>query len=751
MGRDYWYWGNGTKTSSISSSSKRASERYDSAQTTPSGCITAVFHLFDFHHFHFPFNHQTSSTSTSCSCFKPDSFLSPHTATSTPTLEGAEAPRNSLESEEEGSTSASLTSNSKEEETLNISMGIQIRTSGDTRLKVGAPNNDTSSEISSSPGTKTPTLVARLMGLDLLPESRSPSFSSAPNFQAKSHLNHHIQPLKPLQSKITSHRKSLDGDIRGTRSLPETPRISSARSDVDHHHRLSLQINKENMSASEELVISRLSSLKRKDLKHEDENRNPGHYARQIVKQVKESVSRKVGMDITNTVRNREEAREELVSQFKYKKLSRTLTKVADDSSPGKHSTPSCSPRLRFLESKSKPVMNSSTKDHNPQPLKSSFSSHPEISFQPQPVRVLPKPKLPPVEEEKDEQNRQQQPKPRATSKCKKGSSEKFGSRLKKSQQTSDIIRNKQEEPFVRPSTANRVDIPDRKCRKTPLSHDLLNNSVPTLLPVKKDPSPSATKIPQKQVLDAQRPKRSSQLSSCSSQTYNKQEATHLHVARDDNNGDKCNDATTTRSTTTTSGDEAAEYEYIARILRRAGLDKDTPVASFTSWFSPSHPLDPSIFYYLEHFTTCSTACQLSSNNNKITKSSTQLSHRCNRKLLFYLVDEILIEILKPNFNMKPWVISSSAGHIEYYYSTHMDGCQLIETLCSKIRRFPQADCLVLEDIDVLIDKDLPEMKLQSEMAFEEEGEGIVNEIEKDILEALVHETAVDFGARVST
>ncbi|XVF09753.1 hypothetical protein REPUB_Repub07fG0122900 [Reevesia pubescens] len=738
MGRD-WHWGSGAKTSSTSNSSKRAYERSEFAQTTP-GCISAVFHLFDFHNFQFPLNHQTGS-SGNCSCFKPDSFLSPETTTTSSTLKGVEAPRNSLELEEECSGSASLTSTSKEEENLNIPMGIQIKTSGDTRSKVGAPSNDTSSEISNSPGTKTPTLVARLMGLDLLPESRSPSFSSTQNIQAKSHLNHHIQHLKPLQRKVTSHRKSLDGDIMGTRSLPETPRISSARrSDVDHHHRLSLQINKENMSASEELVISRFSSLKRKELKHEDENRSPAHYARQIVKQVKESVSRKVGMDITNTVQNREQAREELVSKFKYKKISRALTKAADDLSPGKHSIPSCSPKLRFLESKSKPVINSCTKDHIPQPPKSSFSSSPEISIQPLPIRVLPKPKLQPVEEEQDEHHNQQQQPPKATSKCQKGSTEKFGSRLKRPQQTSDIIRNKQEEPFVRPSTVNRVNIPDKKCRKTPLSNDLFNISVPTLLPVKKDASPQATKIPQKQVLDAQRPKRSSQLSSCSSQTYNKQEGTHLHVPRDDNNLDRCNDAaaTTTTTSSTTSGDEAAEYEYISRILRRTGLDKDTPV-SFTAWFSPSHPLDPSIFYYLEHFTTCSTT--ILSNTNK-TKSS-QLSHRCNRKLLFRLVDEILIEILKPYFNMKPWVVST-VGHD----FSHMVGSQLIDTLCSKIRRFPRADCRVLEDIDALIDKDLPEMKLQSIMAYEGEGEGIVNEIEKDILEALVHETAVDFCVR---
>ncbi|PPR88623.1 hypothetical protein GOBAR_AA32074 [Gossypium barbadense] len=582
MGRDWPYWATGAKTST-----KRPPPSKAETTTTPTGCISAVFQFFDFHHFQFPLNHQTNSgsnSSSSCGCFKqPHSFISPHSNFVPTALKGTEAPRNSLESEDESSTSVSAsvsasltTSTSKEDESLNIPMGIQIKTSGDIRSKVGASNNDTFSEISGSPGTKTPTLVARLMGLDLLPETHSPSFS---------------QP-KSSSSHLKGRRRSVDGgDFRGTRSLPETPRLSSARrSDVDYHLRFSLQINKENMSTTEEVMVTRFSK------RSEDENKSPGHYARQIMKQVKESVGRKVGMDITNTVRNREQAREELVNQFKYKKISKAMSKLAEDSTSngnGKHSTtPSCSPRLRVLQ----------------------------------------KPKLQTVAEEQDDQQTQ-----RSTSKCKKVT------KLKKPQRTSDIIRNKQEEPFVRPSTANRANIPDKKCKKTPLSNDLLNITVSSLFPVKKDPSPPATKIPQKQVLDATRPKRSnsSQLSSCSSQTYNnKQEATYLHSCPHDNIGDRCNNVTTT-----TTGEEAEYHEYIARILRR----------------------------------------------------------------------------------------------------TNMVGSQLINTLCSKIGRFPRADCRVLEDIDALIDKDLPEMKLRCVMAYEEEGEGIVSEIGNSILEALVHETAADF------
>ncbi|KAK8569492.1 hypothetical protein V6N13_046543 [Hibiscus sabdariffa] len=671
MGSDRYRRSGASKTSTTATnSSKRTPAASVDTTATPTGCISAVFQFFDFHHFQFPLNQTNSSapsSSCSCGCFKPThSFLSPRSTFVPTTLKGTEAPRNSLESEE-SSASASLTSTSKGEENVNIPMGIQIKTSGgDIRSKVET--------CLDSPGTKTPTLVARLMGLDILPESHSPSFSRS--------------DLKP----ISGRRRSLDGDIRGTRSLPETPRISSSssrRSDVDLHHRLSLQINKENMSATEESMISRLRALKRKENKHQDENKSPGHYARQIVKQVKESVSRKVGMDITNTVRNREQARQELVNQFKYKKISnsRALNKVAEDSSPGKHS-----PRLRLLETK--------TKDHKTQPPKPAAPAS-EINMQ----------KLQPVAEEQDEQQNQQQP-PRAASKCEK---------VRKARKTSETIRNKQEESFVRPSTANRIHIPDKKCKKTPLSNDLLN-----IFPVKKDPSPPATKIPQKQVLDAGRPKRSSQLSSCSSQTYNKQEATYVHVPQYDNIGDRCNDGTATNAATT--GEEAAEYqEYIARILRRTGLEKETPL-SLASWFSPSQPLNPSIFYYLEHLTPC----------NKKTGPG-QLSLRCNRKLLFHLIDEILTEFLNPFFNTK-----------QREYFSNVDGSRLIDTLCSRIMEFPRADCRVLEDIDALIGKDLPEMKLRSVAAYEEEAEGVVSEVGNGILEALVHETAADLGLRYS-
>ncbi|KAH7537952.1 uncharacterized protein LOC107414431 [Ziziphus jujuba] len=704
MGKE-WHWGG--------RSSKRGGVGGGAADrdATSSGCMSAVFQFFDFHQFQFPLHHQQPS-------FNPTSF--PLEDPTSP--KGVEAPRNSLKSDD-----SSLSSIIEEKENLNIPMGIQIKTYG-TKPRA---SNDLCSDTSSSPGAKTPNLVARLMGLDLLPDnSHSPTFhATTPNPLSKSHSHSH-RFRQPLHSKS---RQSMEGDSNaGSRSLPETPRISSARrSDVDHH-RLSLQINKENVSVVEDLDFSRLSYLRRKELRIEDESRSPGHYARQIVKQVKESVSRRAGMDITNTVRNRDQCRAELVNHLRSKKASKGFSKIADEASPGKHSTPSCSPRLRFMESKSnnKPSNTavSSAKDQTLQAQSKSMSSFSasRVNSYSQTVKVCAKPKPQPLQE------KQVVVQQVSIQKCKKTKArEGFGTRVKK-----------QEESFVRPSTANRANIPDKNCKKTPLSNNLVNfNHVPTLLlPLKKCPSPPATKIRQKQQLEmyeAQQSNRSSQLPRTPSQKY-EQEATHGLETQDTNGGDIFNGGNSS-STTSTSGGGAelshSLHQYITKILSRTGIQCETPV-SFTKWFSPSHPLDPSIFYYLEQYYSTN-GFSISSTNN------TQLNLQCNRRLLFQVVDEILVQILKPHLNMKPWVTTTTTSTTRSSEYNIMQGSELIEALCLRIKRFPCADCQVLEDIDELIDKDLPEMKAQNAMAFEEEGEGVVNEIEKHILDTLVHETAL--------
>lgn len=596
---------------------------------------------------------------------------------------------------------------------------------------------------------------------------------------------------------------STDHNTSGTRSLPETPRISSARrSDVDYHHRLSLQINKENNNAvgfsTEDLDFSKLSALRRKQLRvhedHSESSKSPGHYARQIVKQAKESVSRRVGLDITNTCRNREynqKSRDELVKQLKSKKVSKGLAKLDDQVSRGKNysssssSNNSCSPRLRFsTDSKSTSTTTTATtptttlstsKDqsfHISRPLLITSST----SASPAPFKVSAKSK--PLQERSHRvETKTSFQKSRSS---KKAGREGFGPRLQKIQ----------EETFVRSSTATRTNSPDKKCKKTPLSNSLLNLNIPTFLSVKKTPiSPKQVhnnnyssfllkpfshlcflflfsfkknlvlflviiltlcfwkkQSPGAEVSDnAQESKRRwSQLSSSQSQKYQRKTESNVLEPRDTTTNDVVVVVTTmpNGSTTPTSrgggGGGSDLHQYISRILFRTGIAKTSHV-SFTNWFSPSHPLDPSIFYRLEN----SFYLQ---DSTTFTNLSPQFRLRSNRRLIFDVVDEILVEILRPYMNLKPWINNSRtrgrSSTSDQFWIMH--GSQLIDTLCLKVESFPSKDCQVLEDIDGLIDRDLPKlMKIQTEMAFEEEGEGLVMEIERDILDTLVRETTV--------
>lgn len=58
---------------------------------------------------------------------------------------------------------------------------------------------------------------------------------------------------------------------------------------------------------------------------------------------------------------------------------------------------------------------------------------------------------------------------------------------------------------------------------------------------------------------------------------------------------------------------------------------------------------------------------------------------------------------------------------------------RLLETVWERVRSLPRAKCEVLEDVDGLVEI--------VEMREEEEEEGLVKEIEGNIVEWLVHET----------
>ncbi|CAL9226800.1 unnamed protein product [Arabidopsis halleri] len=229
MGRE-WY--NGGRSTCSSKRKKKSNEA--------NGCVTALYHFFHFHHFYFPSRHHHHQPSVDSHSRNP---------------KGLVAPRNSLDLTEE----SPLSTNYKlENESLNIHVGKKNST-------LRALLVDTSSNNCNSPRTKTPNVVARLMGLDLLPDNLDLNRSSRYN--------------------VRGHRLS------GTRSLPASPRISS---DSDNR-RLSLQQHRENKH--EEFARRRL-----KELKQDEQTPSPRHNGRQIKER---DTTRKFGVDITNFLENK--------------------------------------------------------------------------------------------------------------------------------------------------------------------------------------------------------------------------------------------------------------------------------------------------------------------------------------------------------------------------------------------------------------------------------------------------------------
>ncbi|KZV25883.1 hypothetical protein F511_20130 [Dorcoceras hygrometricum] len=687
MGKEWLYWVGGGGGGSAGRRGRMAGGREEegTAAEASAGCMCAVFQLFDLNNFQFPLTSHHSE-------FKPDdSFLREEATIS----KGVEAPRNSLDLEEPASAmeAASMSlplAMEKEEENLNFPVGMKIKTPKSiiptSALKSRTDTSDVSSECSSySPGTKTPNLVARLMGLDLLPECTSPS---NPKLKPKSHFLKNISKTETTLVRSRSNRTFFDDDSSmGTaRSLPETPRISSSRRSDSEIHRLSLQFNKEN--ACEEFDRGRSRRGSRFKMQNENAS-SPGHYARQIVKQVKENVSRRVGADITNRNGSEPTRRDEnLVLLKPYKRNPAMVSRFGDDY------TPSCSPKLRFLENtKNKPLAEANAK--SPRNSKSSDYSPPQGISNSNSWR-------PKVQIFQEQQPKKDYKKMASSGKCKSSSLKKF----LPPQGSDHGIKNKREESFVRSPAKNKASLTDKKCKKTPFSSDVFYISAPVLIPVKKDPSPPVTKLPQNQsqVSDALASKRRAQLSSKPSHSYKLQ----LHT-------DKIFDVLENVEPDSTNGcatapSAAAEYEkYIQKILRRTRR----------KWHCCAHPLDPTIFHYLELFQPTTGAT-----------SAAFLSRRSDRKLIFQLVDELLGEILRPRLGLL-----KLASPVD-------EDSSLVDELCKKIEGFPAAKCEVLEDIDGLIEGDLCNLPLQR--SFEEEGENIVCEIAGEITEWLMRETVAE-------
>lgn len=160
---------------------------------------------------------------------------------------------------------------------------------------------------------RTPNVVARLMGLEILPDgATTPALGTKSQVHSprismeKKRMNEPPPHRRPLQKIDTNLLPDARPDM-GYRSLPETPRASAERS-RGTDPRLSLQIiNKENFhnnragcscEAAHSLppsptacYVNKPRRSKESSFKFQDENKSPRshYYAREIVKQAKEN------------------------------------------------------------------------------------------------------------------------------------------------------------------------------------------------------------------------------------------------------------------------------------------------------------------------------------------------------------------------------------------------------------------------------------------------------------------------------
>uniref|UniRef100_A0A453AAW3 DUF4378 domain-containing protein n=1 Tax=Aegilops tauschii subsp. strangulata TaxID=200361 RepID=A0A453AAW3_AEGTS len=218
-----------------------------------------------------------------------------------PHEKGLEAPRNSLELDAD--------------QLRDIQIGVQVEPAFDALAVAG--RRSTGGRATAPPseaGTpRTPSLVARLMGIDGLPDdacSPSPGLKKGNNNPRAAAAAAAVKEKKKRVIPESMNRqplRSLSCNVGAgdARSLPDTPRASasSARTasawDVVDRPRLSLQVLKENVldraAQYMSMPTSPTSAKKKKDRRDGDavghRRRDAKEHAREIVRQAKETVT----------------------------------------------------------------------------------------------------------------------------------------------------------------------------------------------------------------------------------------------------------------------------------------------------------------------------------------------------------------------------------------------------------------------------------------------------------------------------
>ncbi|WOL15929.1 hypothetical protein Cni_G24711 [Canna indica] len=652
MGRE-WHWSS-TRPSFAGDHCEEESNAHP-----PAGCMSGVLHYLQCHHLLF----RSPSVPSSSLPLEPLSLSLPPPRID---LAGFEAPRNSLELDE--GIEASFTTSAMEEEIHDVPVGIEISTPP-ASLLILAEEVKRSSQIVESPRSA-PGIVARLMGLEILPDRASPptpsswepqaqpqprseknkkSFEINQGYRMRESSPSPRQPLRSLDCNTAAlPRFTVIGDA-GSRSLPETPRVSSSSVRSGHEYpRLSLQLSKENSSKSEvttgdySLPRSPLACTptmpRKKDLgRHHDENKSPRsrHYAREIIEQVKESITCRRGGGGGD--------------EIKFSKLSKTIRPSTE----------------KKLSMSTDPPSPSSPIHITALSKKAGYGIRKSSALPLQPLQP------PALDEEKTNKI--------VLNKCKKADNERFTERIRKQTQPPTTLASLFRTADMLPTEKNMIPDKNQCSSFPPIATSAVNRAGVNLEPTK-------------------------------------QKIGHGHAW-------KCNDP---------------EFRYIKTIFKRSGI---TGARSLRRRCSPLLPIDAIIFSELEQL--------------EFPLFTGALRFRWNRKLMFHLVQEILGDVLLEHSSLSSAAFTGTDRVGDEGCSILSNGDALLRHVWARVEKyFPAADCRDEDDIYALIARDLPEAnvrRLLRHTLVMEEADDVALEVEREILDGLVGETAADLCSVLSS
>lgn len=161
--------------------------------------------------------------------------------------------------------------------------------------------------------------------------------------------------------------------------------------------------------------------------------------------------------------------------------------------------------------------------------------------------------------------------------------------------------------------------------------------------------------------------------------------------------------------------------------------------ATLARWHLPSHPLDPAGFHRLE--------LRLLEEEDEF-RSLGHLRRRCNRKLLYDLVDEAVESLLRPCLGIKPWEHHYRAGKSRAVVTMmrKKDGGEaLLRHLWSRLRGFQQEEAKDMAELKtILLVEDLEELNGIRCFAFHppvrKEMDAVVAFLEGTIIDSLLED-----------